>query len=90
MAVGGASTPSVVGPPDDGTPARRRGAVADESFRLSFLVAYAGRIGERFAATSSSVTDALQRDDQRLLPVLAARNSAADLAMLDVRDSIAG
>lgn len=61
-----------------------------KSFRLSFLVAYAGRIGERFAAASSSVTDELQRDDQRLLPIRAARNSAADLAMLDVRDSIAG
>lgn len=97
-----------------------RGQSRTKSFRLSFLVAYAARIGERLAATSSSVTEELQRDD-RLLPVLAARNraadeaftrlfprtvaspltaydtlglgagrSAADAAMLDVRDSIAG
>ncbi len=97
-----------------------RGQSRTQSFRLSFLVAYAARIGERLAATSSSVTEELQRDD-RLLPVLAARNraadeaftrlfprtvdspltaydslglgagrSAADAAMLDVRDSIAG
>lgn len=37
------------------------------------LVAYATRIGERLAATSSTATDELRRDD-RLLPVLAARN----------------
>ncbi|MGB2922534.1 MAG: DUF2786 domain-containing protein [Mycobacterium sp.] len=97
-----------------------RGQSRTKSFRLSFLVAYATRIGERLAATSSSVTEELQRDD-RLLPVLAARDravdeaftrlfpktvasplsaydtvglgagrSAADRAMLDVRDSIAG
>ena len=97
-----------------------RGQSRTKSFRLSFLVAYATRIGERLAATSSSVTEELQRDD-RLLPVLAARDravdeaftrlfpktvtsplsaydavglgagrSAADTAMLDVRDSIAG
>ena len=97
-----------------------RGQARTKSFRLSFLVAYATRIGERLAATSSSVTEELRRDD-RLLPVLAARNlaadeaftrlfpktvasplaaydsvglgagrSAADAAMLDVRDSIAG
>jgi hypothetical protein len=97
-----------------------RGQSRTKSFRLSFLVAYASRIGERLAATSSSVTDELRRSD-RLLPVLASREraadeaftrlfphtiasplaaydtvglgagrSAADTAMLDVRDSIAG
>ncbi|WP_206428603.1 DUF2786 domain-containing protein [Mycolicibacterium stellerae] len=97
-----------------------RGQSRTKSFRFSFLVAYATRIGERLAATSSSVTEELRRDD-RLLPVLAARNraadeqftrlfpntvasplaaydsvglgagrAAADTAMLDVRDSIAG
>jgi Protein of unknown function (DUF2786) len=97
-----------------------RGQSRTKSFRHSFLVAYAARIGERLAATSTSVTEELRRDD-RLLPVLAARNraadetfdrlfprtlasqltaydsaglgagrSAADRAMLDVRDSIAG
>jgi hypothetical protein len=97
-----------------------RGQARTKSFRLSFLIAYAGRIGERLEAASSSVTEKLRRDD-RLLPVLAARNraadeaftrlfpkaiasplaaydavglgagcSAADEAMLDVRQSIAG
>ncbi|WP_264000341.1 DUF2786 domain-containing protein [Mycolicibacterium vanbaalenii] len=98
-----------------------RGQTRTKSFRLSFLVAYAARIGERLSAASSSATAELQRDD-RLLPVLAARNraadetftrlfpadrvasplvaydpagtgagrAAADTAMLDVRDSIAG
>jgi hypothetical protein len=96
-----------------------RGQSRMKSFRLSFLVAYATRIGERLAATSSSVTEQLR--DDRLLPVLAARNraadeaftrlfprtiasplaaydsvgrgagrSAADMAVLDVRDAIAG
>lgn len=97
-----------------------RGQSRMKSFRFSFLVAYATRIGERLAVTSSSVAEDLRRDD-RLLPVLAARNraadqaftrlfpktiasplaaydsaglgagrTAADRAMLDVRDSIAG
>jgi hypothetical protein len=51
-----------------------------KSFRFSFLVAYAGRIGERLTAAGSSVTDELQRGDRRLLPVLAARSQAADAA----------
>jgi hypothetical protein len=97
-----------------------RGQSRTKSFRLSFLVAYAARIGERLDATNSSVTEEL-RCENRLLPVLAARNRAADeaftrmfprtvasplaaydhlglgagrsaanTAMLDVRDSIAG
>lgn len=97
-----------------------RGQTRTKSFRLSFLVAYAARIAERLSAASSSATAELQRD-ARLLPVLAARNraadetftrmfpatvasplvaydpagtgagrAAADTAMLDVRDSIAG
>ena len=67
-----------------------RGQMHTKSFRLSFLVAYASRIGERLGAASSSVTEELRRDD-RLLPVLAARNrAAADTAVLDIRDAIAG
>jgi len=97
-----------------------RGQTRTKSFRLSFLIAYAARIGERLSAASSSVTAELQRDD-RLLPVLAAQNraaddtfmrlfpatvasalvaydaigssagrAAADTALLDIRDSIAG
>ncbi|WP_238994631.1 DUF2786 domain-containing protein [Mycolicibacterium chubuense] len=56
-----------------------RGQTRTKSFRLSFLVAYGSRIGERLAAAGSSVTDEMRRDD-RLLPVLAARNRAADEA----------
>ncbi|MCA2318215.1 DUF2786 domain-containing protein [Mycobacterium intracellulare] len=56
-----------------------RGQSRTKSFRLSFLVAYATRIGERLSFTSASVTEELRRDD-RLLPVLAARNRAADEA----------
>lgn len=97
-----------------------QGQTRTKSFRLSFLVAYAGRIGERLSAASSSATVDLERDD-RLLPVLAARNratdemftrlfpttvsssvaaydtvglsagrAAADTALLDIRESIAG
>lgn len=56
-----------------------RGQSRTKSFRLSFLVAYAARIGERLSFTNASVTNELRRDD-RLLPVLAARNRAADEA----------
>jgi hypothetical protein len=56
-----------------------RGQTRAKSFRLAFLVAYAARIGERLATASSSATAEMQRDE-RLLPVLAARNRAADEA----------
>jgi hypothetical protein len=90
------------------------------SFRQSFLVAYAQRIGERLDNTSASVTTEVKQD-ARLLPVLAANTraadelinrlfpsttpravsasdiagwgagrAAADMAVLDVRDAIAG
>ncbi|KUI25600.1 hypothetical protein AU196_22600 [Mycobacterium sp. IS-1742] len=57
-----------------------RGQSNVKSFRFSFLVAYAGRIGERLTATTSSVTEELQRDNRQLLPVLVAQNRAADAA----------
>ncbi|CAN5356680.1 hypothetical protein BH09ACT8_BH09ACT8_03920 [soil metagenome] len=97
-----------------------KGQSRTKSFRLFLLVACATRIGGRLMATSSSVTDELRRDD-RFLPVLVARDraadeaftrlfpktiesqlmaydtvglgagrAAADSAILDVRDSIAG
>lgn len=97
-----------------GAPTRTR------SYRQSFLVAYAQRIGERLDSTSASVTEEIERD-ARLLPVLAASSravdelvehmfpsmtarsvtvsngagwgagrAAADMAVLDVRDAIAG
>ncbi|BBZ62522.1 DUF2786 domain-containing protein [Mycolicibacterium monacense] len=55
-----------------------RGQSNTKSFRFSFLVAYASRIGERLTATNSSVTEELQRDNRRLLPVLVAQNRAAE------------
>jgi hypothetical protein len=90
------------------------------SFRQSFLVAYAQRIGERLDSASASVTAEVKQDG-RLLPVLAANSraadeltdrlfplttprsvsvsdaagwgagrAAADMAVLDTRDAIAG
>ncbi|AKS35865.1 DUF2786 domain-containing protein [Mycolicibacterium goodii] len=54
----------------DGRHARTR------SFRQSFLLAYAARIGERLTATSATVATGMDRD--ALLPVLAARSQATD------------
>lgn len=96
------------------------GQTRTRSFRQSFLVAYAQRIGERLDSTSASVTEEV-RQDCRLLPALAASSraadelidqlfpstaarpvaasngagwgagrAAADMAVLDVRESIAG
>lgn len=90
------------------------------TFRQSFLVAYAQRIGERLDGASASVAAEVARD-ARLLPVLAANSratdeltdrlfpstvpravavsdgagwgagrAAANMAVLDARDSIAG
>jgi Protein of unknown function (DUF2786) len=102
--------------------AGRSGSAEERSrtFRQSFLVAYAQRIGERLDTASASVAGEVKRDG-RLLPVLAANNraaeelshrlfpstvprsvavsngagwgagrAAADMAVLDTRDSIAG
>lgn len=54
-----------------------RGQSRTRSFRQSFLVAYATRIGERLDDTRASVT-AEAEHDARLLPALAAGNRAAD------------
>ena len=53
-----------------------RGQTRTRSFRQSFLVAYATRIGERLDETNATVTAEVK--DSRLLPVLAARSRAAD------------
>jgi hypothetical protein len=51
------------------------------SFRQSFLVAYAVRIGERLQeATGVAVDDARARHGDNVLPVLAARDAAAEEA----------
>lgn len=102
---------------------RRRGGnsrTRTRSFRQSFLVAYAQRVGERLDSASASVTAEVKQDG-RLLPVLAANSraadelvnrrfplttpravsasdlagwgagrAAADMAVLDTRDAIAG
>jgi Protein of unknown function (DUF2786) len=57
----------------------RAGTSRTRSFRQSFLVAYAGRIGERLASADTAAatgTDAVPQE--RLLPVLAARSRATD------------
>ncbi len=54
------------------------------SFRQSFLVAYAGRIGERLGEAAADAVDAgRERHGEALLPVLASRLGAVD----DARDT---
>lgn len=53
-----------------------RGHTRTRSFRQSFLVAYATRIGERLGTTNATVT--AEVDSSRLLPVLATHNRAVD------------
>jgi hypothetical protein len=102
--------------------AGRSGSMHERSrtFRHSFLVAYAQRIGERLDGASAVVTAEVEREG-RLLPVLAANSlevdeliyrlfpstvphavaasnsagwgagrAAANMAVLDARDSLAG
>ncbi len=52
------------------------GQTRTRSFRQSFLISYAIRIGERLAAASTSVATEVDRD--KLLPVLAARSKATE------------
>jgi len=52
------------------------GTSRTRSFRQSFLVSYATRIGERLDEASSRAHDAAE--DERLLPVLAARSRVVD------------
>lgn len=64
----------------------RTGTSRTRSFRQSFVVAYATRIGERLAAATSSATLEIDAEmqrvepeaDSRLLPVLAARADATE------------
>ncbi len=65
----------------EGRTAGSGGHARSRSFRQSFLVAYAGRIGERLQETAE---DGVQEAaDDRLLPVLAARAAAVDDAVAD-------
>jgi hypothetical protein len=59
----------------------RAGRSRTRSFRQSFLIAFAGRIGERLHGAAMAATEeATETHGSRLLPVLAGRNSAVDEA----------
>lgn len=60
-----------------GTQRDASGRATTRSFRVSFLAAYAGRIGERLREARKTVeTEAEQRYGSALLPVLAAKDDA--------------
>jgi hypothetical protein len=59
-----------------GSPRSRAGVSRTRSYRQSFLVAYAARIGERLRAAND--VSAAATDVDRLLPVLSARSRAVD------------
>jgi hypothetical protein len=66
---------------DEGTaPGARRAGGRTRSFRQSFLVAFATRIGVRLRAAVDSVTESYGDQRVNLLPVLADRRDAADAA----------
>ena len=65
-----------------GTQVDRHGRSRTRSFRQSFLVAYAGRIGERLRSTrEAGERSAVQEYGEALLPVLADRSAAVDEAV---------
>jgi hypothetical protein len=63
-------------------PARRTGA-GTRSFRHAFLVAFAGRIGERLVEAAEAVTVDAARSSSALVPLFRAREAAADRAVAD-------
>lgn len=60
----------------------RLGRSRTRSFRQSFLVAYATRIGERLSTTAAEVVAEAERRGDAVLPVLARRAQAVDDAVL--------
>lgn len=60
----------------------RSGRSRTRSFRQSFLVAYATRIGERLSATTAEVVADAERRGDAVLPVLASRAEAVDDAVM--------
>ncbi|GAB3007542.1 DUF2786 domain-containing protein [Amycolatopsis acidiphila] len=60
----------------------RGGQSRTRSFRHAFLLAYAGRIGERLASADSAVS--AEVGDERLLPVLARRSREVDVLFADL------
>jgi Protein of unknown function (DUF2786) len=61
-----------------GSQTTRTGRSRTRSYRQSFLIAYATRIGERLSTARDAGTAAAVVDPARLLPVLAARERAVD------------
>ncbi|MGH3972670.1 MAG: DUF2786 domain-containing protein, partial [Pseudonocardiaceae bacterium] len=61
-----------------GSQTTRTGRSRTRSYRQSFLVAYATRIGERLTTARDAGTAAAVADPARLLPVLAARERVVD------------
>ncbi len=60
----------------------RSGRSRTRSFRQSFLLAYANRIGERLSETTAKVVaEGAERHGNRLLPALARRDEAVDEAV---------
>jgi len=66
--------------PGVGVPARTR----RPSYRRSFLVAFASRIGQRLAEAAAQATDVAGDADQSLLPVLARRGEQVDEAVAHI------
>jgi hypothetical protein len=60
---------------------RHRSSGATRSFRQSFLVAFAGRIGERLARAAEAVTSDEATRSQALVPLFEARRLAAQAAL---------
>jgi hypothetical protein len=72
------------------------GRSTTRSFRQSFLTAYAQRIGERLATATTQATEQASRDlagqpgADRLLPVLASRESAVGAMTDDLFPDLVG
>jgi hypothetical protein len=62
-------------------PASASGGGGTRSFRQSFLVAFAGRIGERLTEAAETVTAEEAERSTALVPLFAARQEAAELAL---------
>ena len=73
-----------------GEPAPRSGPAAGRtrSFRQSFLVAFAGRIGTRLRLAAEAATAEATRHRESLLPVLARRGEDAEAAVREAYPSV--
>lgn len=66
----------------------RRGQSRTRSYRQSFLISYAARIGERLTRATQEAAPEGGADTSRLLPVLAARERAVDEAVTEMFPSL--